>query len=112
MRGRRVEGIAKVYIRQTHVGDTFKTCYKYVGYAWCESAARCCTSLKIVACFVRVWDQKLFKDALTFSRSSVCPERVTYTFRISSTRVTGALNTLRTRLAQVLGMSVYATCAF
>ena len=35
-----------------------------------------------------------------------------YTFRISSTRATSALNTLRTCLAHVLGTSLYATCAF
>ena len=33
-----------------HDRDTFKICYEYVGYAWC-------TSLKIGARFVRVWDQ-------------------------------------------------------
>ena len=64
-----------------------------------------------VARFVCVWDKQI-QTCLKFSGSSACPGRVTYTFRISSTRVTGALNTPRTRLGHVLCTSVYATCAF
>ena len=65
-----------------------------VGYAWCTSGARRCTSLKVSARFARVWAKKIFKHAYKFSKSSACPGRVTYTSRISSTRATGALNTL------------------
>ena len=50
---------AKFHIRQTHVRGTSKARYEHVGYAWCTSGARRCTSLKIVARFVRVWDKKI-----------------------------------------------------
>ena len=62
--------------------------------------------------FRAVWDQKMFKHAKKISRSSAFPGRVTNTFRISSTRATGALNTLRTRLVHVLDTPVYASRAF
>ena len=62
-RAGRVEKIAKFHIRQTHVGNTFKTRYKRVGYAWCTSGARRCTSLKVSARFARVWAKKIFKHA-------------------------------------------------
>ena len=48
-RAGRVEKIAKFLTRQTHVGNMFKTRYKRVGYAWCTSGARRCTSLKVCA---------------------------------------------------------------
>ena len=62
-RAGRVEKKAKFLTRQTHVGNTFKTRYKRVGYAWCTSGARRCTSLKISARFARVWAKKNFKHA-------------------------------------------------
>ena len=40
------------------------------------------------------WLKNLFKHASKFARNSACPGRVSYIFRISSRRVTGALNTL------------------
>ena len=83
-RAGRVEKIAIFHIRQAHVGNMLKTRYKRVGYAWCTSVARRCTSLKVSARFARVWAQKLFLKL----------GRMTYTSRISSTRATGALNTL------------------
>ena len=70
-RAGRVEKIAKFHIRHTHVGDTFETRYEYALYAWCTSGARRCTSLKIIARFVRVWDQKIlnmFKNFLEARR--------------------------------------------
>ena len=68
---------------------------------------------EFIARFLCVWDKKKsFKHAKKISLSSACPGRVTCTFRISSTRATGVFNTLRTRLANVLGTSVNATCAF
>ena len=51
-RAGRVEKIAKFHIRQTHVGNTFKTRYKRVGYAWCTSGARRCTSLYVAKSFI------------------------------------------------------------
>ena len=48
-RAGRVEKIAKFLTRQTHVGNALKTRYKRVGYAWCTSGARRCTSLKVCA---------------------------------------------------------------
>ena len=39
---------SKFQIRLTPVGDSFKTRYAYVGYPWCTSGARRCTSLKTV----------------------------------------------------------------
>ena len=81
------------HIRQTHVGNTSKTRYKRVGYTWCTSGARRCTSLKVSARSAHVWAKKM--NMLNFfSRSSACLGRVTYTPRIHSTRVTGALSTL------------------
>ena len=62
-RAGRVDKIAKFLTRQSHVGNTFKTRYKRVGYAWCTSGARRCTSLKVSARFARVWAKKNFKHA-------------------------------------------------
>ena len=59
----RVEKITKFHIRQTYVGNTFKTRYKRVGHAWCTFGARRCTSLKVSARFARVWAQTFFKHA-------------------------------------------------
>ena len=56
-----VDKNVKFNIYQEHVGNTLETRYVYVGYAWCTSDARRCTSLKIGARFVRVWTQNYFK---------------------------------------------------
>ena len=54
-RAGRVDKNVKFNIRQEHVGDTLETSNVCVGYAWCTSRARRCTSLKVGARFVRVW---------------------------------------------------------
>ena len=72
-RAGRVEKIAKFHIRLTHVGNTFKTRYKRVGYAWCTSGARRCTSLKVSARFARVWAQKILNMLKNFLKARRVP---------------------------------------
>ena len=64
-----VEKISKFLTRQTHVGNTFKTRYKRVGYAWCTSGARRCTSLKVSARFARVWAKKILNMLKNFLKA-------------------------------------------
>ena len=72
-RAGRVEKIAKFLTRQTHVGNTFKTRYKRVGYAWCTSGARRCTSLKVSARFARVWAKKNLNMLKNFLKARRVP---------------------------------------
>ena len=63
--------------RRRHVQNASRLCW----YAWCTYSARRCTSLKIDACFVRVWDQNIL-NMLKYSRSSARFGRLSYMFRI------------------------------
>ena len=72
-RAGRVEKIAKFLTRQTHVGNTFKTRYKRVGYAWCTSGTRRCTSLKVSARFARDWAKKCLNMLKNFLKARRVP---------------------------------------
>ena len=79
-RAGRVDKNVKFNIRQKHVGDTLETRYMRVLYAWCTliyvDKSRCALQARL--------DPKIvFQTCLKFSRSSGCPGRVSYTFRIS-----------------------------
>ena len=103
--------IAKFNIRQTHVGNTFKTCYKCVGYLWCTSGARRCTSLQKSLRVSLFWAKKNSTCLIIFEKlgmSRACDLYVPNKFHARYRRVEYALNAFGAHLkhASVRSMRV------